>query len=141
MLEATSAALTAADWLIARYEHMKAARGFLDFNDLITRTVRLLSRADVGPWVQYKLDQGIDHILIDEAQDTSPAQWERGAAAGRRVLLRARRARRRPAHRLRGRRREAVDLFLPGRRSPALSPMAAISSASACAPPTAASSG
>ena len=76
MLEATSAALTVADWLIARYERMKAARGFLDFNDLITRTVRLLSRADVGPWVQYKLDQGIDHILIDEAQDTSPAQWD-----------------------------------------------------------------
>ena len=75
MLEATSAALTVADWLIQRYQDMKAARGFLDFNDLITRTVRLLSRADVGPWVQYKLDQGIDHILIDEAQDTSPAQW------------------------------------------------------------------
>jgi ATP-dependent helicase/nuclease subunit A len=35
---------------------MKAARGFLDFNDLITRTARLLSRSDVGPWVQYKLD-------------------------------------------------------------------------------------
>ena len=75
MLEATSAALIVADWLIARYERMKAARGFLDFNDLITRTVRLLARPDVGPWVQYKLDQGIDHILIDEAQDTSPEQW------------------------------------------------------------------
>jgi ATP-dependent helicase/nuclease subunit A len=76
MLEATSAALIVADWLIARYEQMKAGRGFLDFNDLITRTVRLLARSDVGPWVQYKLDQGIDHILIDEAQDTSPDQWE-----------------------------------------------------------------
>jgi ATP-dependent helicase/nuclease subunit A len=75
MLEATSAALVVADWLIARYERMKAARGYLDFNDLINRTARLLSRADVGPWVQYKLDQGIDHILIDEAQDTSPDQW------------------------------------------------------------------
>ena len=40
MLEATRAALTVADWLIARYERMKAARGFLDFNDLITRTVQ-----------------------------------------------------------------------------------------------------
>ena len=76
MLEATRAALIVADWLIARYEQLKAARGFLDFNDLITRTVRLLSRPDVGPWVQYKLDQGIDHILIDEAQDTSPDQWD-----------------------------------------------------------------
>ncbi|WP_187969665.1 double-strand break repair helicase AddA [Aquibium microcysteis] len=76
MLKATRAALTIADWLIARYERLKSARGFLDFNDLITRTVRLLSRADVGPWIQYKLDQGIDHILVDEAQDTSPDQWQ-----------------------------------------------------------------
>jgi len=76
MLEGTSAALTAADWLIGRYEQTKRGRGFLDFNDLITRTVNLLSRTDAGPWVQYKLDQGIDHILLDEAQDTSPDQWE-----------------------------------------------------------------
>ncbi|MGB6116777.1 MAG: double-strand break repair helicase AddA [Mesorhizobium sp.] len=76
MLHATRAALTLADVLISRYEQMKAARGFLDFNDLITRTVRLLSRDDVGPWVAYKLDRGIDHILVDEAQDTSPDQWQ-----------------------------------------------------------------
>ncbi len=75
MLEATRAALVAADWLIGRYEQLKRGRGFLDFNDLIVRTVGLLSRADAGPWVQYKLDQGIDHILLDEAQDTSPDQW------------------------------------------------------------------
>ena len=75
MLEGTQAALIIADWLIARYERLKSARGFLDFNDLITRTVRLLARQDAGPWVQYKLDKGIDHILIDEAQDTSPDQW------------------------------------------------------------------
>lgn len=76
MLEGTVAALTIAGWLIARYEQLKRGRGFLDFNDLITRTVSLLSRPDAGPWVQFKLDQGIDHILLDEAQDTSPDQWE-----------------------------------------------------------------
>ncbi|WP_378946344.1 double-strand break repair helicase AddA [Mesorhizobium sp. ANAO-SY3R2] len=76
MLEATRAALTIADWLIARYERLKTGRGFLDFNDLITRTVNLLARPDAGPWVQYKLDKGIDHILLDEAQDTSPDQWQ-----------------------------------------------------------------
>ncbi|WP_442580795.1 double-strand break repair helicase AddA [Mesorhizobium sp. ASY16-5R] len=75
MVENTRAALTVADWLIARYEQLKTGRGFLDFNDLITRTVRLLARQDAGPWVLYKLDKGIDHILIDEAQDTSPDQW------------------------------------------------------------------
>ncbi|MGN6467326.1 MAG: double-strand break repair helicase AddA [Rhizobiaceae bacterium] len=76
MLKATRAALVIADLLIGRYERLKAARGFLDFNDLIRRTVHLLARSDVGPWVQYKLDRGIDHILIDEAQDTSPEQWQ-----------------------------------------------------------------
>ena len=75
MLENTRAALTVADWLIGRYEQLKTGRGFLDFNDLITRTVRLLARQDAGPWILYKLDKGIDHILIDEAQDTSPDQW------------------------------------------------------------------
>lgn len=75
MLEASRAALVVADALIGRYERLKRARGFLDFSDLIMRTVALLSRPDVGPWVQFKLDRGIDHVLIDEAQDTSPEQW------------------------------------------------------------------
>ncbi|HTV67482.1 MAG TPA: double-strand break repair helicase AddA [Rhizobiaceae bacterium] len=75
MLEGTKAALVLADRMIGRYERLKSARGFLDFNDLINRTVRLLAREDVGPWIHYKLDQGIDHILLDEAQDTSPDQW------------------------------------------------------------------
>ena len=76
MVKGTAAALTLADWLIRRYEELKRARGLLDFNDLITRTVNLLKRPDAGAWVQYKLDQGIDHILLDEAQDTSPEQWD-----------------------------------------------------------------
>jgi len=75
MLAATRSALIVADWLIARYETLKRARGFLDFNDLIIRTATLLAREDAGAWVHYKLDKGIDHILIDEAQDTSPDQW------------------------------------------------------------------
>ena len=75
-VEATNAALTVADHLIERYEQLKHGRGYLDFNDLISRTVNLLARQDAGPWVQYKLDRGLDHILIDEAQDTSPGQWQ-----------------------------------------------------------------
>ncbi|MFO0986172.1 MAG: 3'-5' exonuclease [Alphaproteobacteria bacterium] len=27
-------------------------------------------------WVLWKLDGGIDHVLVDEAQDTSPEQWD-----------------------------------------------------------------
>ena len=55
---------------------MMEGRGGVAFNDLIVKTVNLLSRPDAGSWVQYKLDQGIDHILVDEAQDTSPVQWD-----------------------------------------------------------------
>ncbi|MBX3579328.1 MAG: double-strand break repair helicase AddA [Rhizobiaceae bacterium] len=75
MVEGSQAALVVADRMIGRYERLKSGRGFLDFNDLINRTMRLLQRHDVGPWIHYKLDQGIDHILLDEAQDTSPEQW------------------------------------------------------------------
>lgn len=60
--------------LMAHYEAMKAARASLDFDDLIARTRDLLTKTD-SAWVMYKLDQGVDHVLIDEAQDTSPAQW------------------------------------------------------------------
>ena len=54
----------------------KAARGWLDFDDLILKTRALLDDPAVGDWVLWKLDGGIDHILVDEAQDTSPVQWE-----------------------------------------------------------------
>ena len=61
--------------LIAETDAAKARRALLDFDDLILRTQRLLSDPSVASWVLYKLDGGIDHILVDEAQDTSPAQW------------------------------------------------------------------
>lgn len=61
--------------IIDRYQDMKAARAVLDFDDLITLTLKLLRHKNMAGWVQYKLDQGIDHILIDEAQDTNPEQW------------------------------------------------------------------
>jgi ATP-dependent helicase/nuclease subunit A len=57
------------------YEAAKAERGWLDFDDLIHRTRLLLTDPGVAQWVLYRLDGGIDHILIDEAQDTSPDQW------------------------------------------------------------------
>ncbi|CDM55717.1 MULTISPECIES: double-strand break repair helicase AddA [Rhizobium] len=75
MYEATRAALMLADRLNKDYDDLKKQRSQLDFEDLITRTAELLNKSDVGPWIHYKLDQGIDHILVDEAQDTSPIQW------------------------------------------------------------------
>ncbi|MDO1584708.1 double-strand break repair helicase AddA [Rhizobium oryzicola] len=75
MYEATRAALILAERLNHDYEDLKRQRSLLDFEDLIARTADLLTRDGVGAWVHYKLDQGIDHILVDEAQDTSPVQW------------------------------------------------------------------
>lgn len=75
MLEATLSALALAERLEEDYESLKRQRAYLDFEDLILRTADLLTRSDAAPWVHYKLDQGIDHILVDEAQDTSPEQW------------------------------------------------------------------
>jgi ATP-dependent helicase/nuclease subunit A len=60
---------------LPEYERRKAARGLLDFDDLILRAKHLLTDPSLAAWVLYRLDGGIDHILVDEAQDTSPEQW------------------------------------------------------------------
>ncbi|MPR06057.1 double-strand break repair helicase AddA [Microvirga tunisiensis] len=73
--ERTDALFTLAAEIHARVEQAKMRLGALDFQDLIDKTLALLSRGDTA-WVLYKLDRGIDHVLIDEAQDTNPEQWE-----------------------------------------------------------------
>src|SRR5215471_6708535 len=70
----TAALVTIADAVISRYQATKDRRGYLDYDDLIDKTLALLGE-ERAAWVHYKLDQGIDHVLIDEAQDTSPKQW------------------------------------------------------------------
>src|SRR5262249_42991044 len=57
------------------YERLKRERAALDYDDLTAATLGLLERSDAAAWVLYKLDGGLDHILVDEAQDTSPEQW------------------------------------------------------------------
>jgi ATP-dependent helicase/nuclease subunit A len=59
----------------ANYRREKEERGLLDYHDLIDKTLGMLDRVSSG-WVHYKLDRGVDHVLIDEAQDTSPRQWD-----------------------------------------------------------------
>ena len=75
LAEASTAVLALADAVQADYERRKQAEAALDYDDLIVKTQNLLSRADAAAWVLYKIDGGIDHILVDEAQDTNPAQW------------------------------------------------------------------
>jgi len=69
------AALTLLAAARQHYEAAKRARGVLDYDDLILTTRNLLEKPGAAEWVLYKLDNGIDHVLVDEAQDTSPEQW------------------------------------------------------------------
>jgi ATP-dependent helicase/nuclease subunit A len=71
----TGALLTIALEVIGRYAAKKDHGGLLDYDDLIAHTRDMLDRVE-STWVHYKLDLGIDHLLIDEAQDTSPQQWD-----------------------------------------------------------------
>ncbi len=61
---------------LPEYARRKQLHGWLDFDDLILKARQLLNDPSVAQWVLYRLDGGIDHILVDEAQDTSPAQWD-----------------------------------------------------------------
>jgi ATP-dependent helicase/nuclease subunit A len=75
LVEASLALLSLTEAIFERYEAAKRARAALDFDDLIAKTLSLLSRQEATEWVLYELDARIDHILVDEAQDTSPEQW------------------------------------------------------------------
>jgi ATP-dependent helicase/nuclease subunit A len=72
---ATEALLTLGEAFLEHYATAKRRHALLDYDDLILTTRELLRRPAVAAWVLYKLDGGIDHILVDEAQDTAPEQW------------------------------------------------------------------
>nr|MBQ0091310.1 UvrD-helicase domain-containing protein [Candidatus Enterousia merdequi] len=57
------------------YRQIKQENNLLDFEDLILYTQKLFSKPDVMGWVLSQLDISLSHILVDEAQDTSPQQW------------------------------------------------------------------
>ncbi len=71
----SAALLTIVHDILRKYKAEKDGRGLLDYDDLIDKTLDLLGNVDAA-WVHYKLDFGIDHLLIDEAQDTSSKQWQ-----------------------------------------------------------------
>ncbi|MBV8130973.1 MAG: double-strand break repair helicase AddA, partial [Alphaproteobacteria bacterium] len=80
LVEATCALTRLGDALTQAYDERKRAQGALDYEDLVTGALDLLRRPGVAPWVLFKLDGGLDHILLVEAQDTNPEQWEIVAA-------------------------------------------------------------
>lgn len=62
--------------ILDTYTQQKRYLGLMDYDDLIEITKHLLSQSSMASWILYKLDKGIDHILLDEAQDTNPSQWK-----------------------------------------------------------------
>jgi ATP-dependent helicase/nuclease subunit A len=74
-LAATEALLTIAVRVFEAYNAEKRRLGLLDFDDLIFRTQELLTAKHAAQWVLYKLDRGLSHVLVDEAQDTNSGQW------------------------------------------------------------------
>ena len=75
LVQVTQAFLHIAYRILEKYEAYKQHQAFLDYNDLIAKTKALLTQSDMAAWVLFKLDGGLNHILVDEAQDTSPDQW------------------------------------------------------------------
>ena len=73
--DATHSLLVLGQALLSAYDVRKQRLSTLDYDDLIILTRTLLERPGISPWVLFKLDGGIDHVLIDEAQDTNPDQW------------------------------------------------------------------
>jgi len=72
---ASGALLALAGGLLETYEAHKTAHALLDYDDLILKGRALVEAEGGASWALYKLDGGLDHILIDEAQDTNPDQW------------------------------------------------------------------
>ena len=75
-IAATLSAVRLSAAISGEYEALKRRHGHYDFDDLIIKAGELLRERPDAAWVLYKLDGGIEHLLVDEAQDTSPAQWE-----------------------------------------------------------------
>jgi len=75
ILKATRALVRLGQALIDAYDARKRLHAQLDYDDLVMKALDLLRQPGIAPWVLFKLDGGLEHILIDEAQDTNPEQW------------------------------------------------------------------
>jgi len=74
--QTTCAWYLAGQQLLQHYQRIKQEQRLLDFTDLEWKSYQLLTASDNARWVQYKLDNRIRHLLIDEFQDTNPTQWQ-----------------------------------------------------------------
>jgi len=75
VFEASAALIHLGTAMMGDFASLKESRALLDYDDLILKAGGLLDSEQGTSWVHYKLDGGLDHILVDEAQDTAPDQW------------------------------------------------------------------
>jgi ATP-dependent helicase/nuclease subunit A len=61
--------------VLRRQAGRRQLEGLMDYSDLIRHSNRLLHDPGAA-WVLFKLDHGLDHLLLDEVQDTAPEQWK-----------------------------------------------------------------
>ncbi|ABV76693.1 UvrD-helicase domain-containing protein [Rickettsia rickettsii] len=61
--------------ILKKYDSYKEENNLLDYDDLIYYTEKLLNNKTTHKWLLHKLESEINHILVDEAQDTSLSQW------------------------------------------------------------------
>lgn len=72
----TAAFLTLTHSVFEKYKNLKAQKGVVDFEDLIYYAQGLFSaESNRADWVRFKMDGRINHIMLDEAQDTDHDQW------------------------------------------------------------------
>lgn len=72
----TTILLKVANKMLSLYLELKNQNGFLDYHDLIAKSVKLLTNLENSAWIKYKLDGQFEHILVDESQDTNQLQWQ-----------------------------------------------------------------
>ncbi|APG62763.1 double-strand break repair helicase AddA [Sphingorhabdus lutea] len=73
--EIAASAIRTAQYFLKIYKNEKRNLALIDYDDMINQSAKLLQQSAMGDWIKYKLDQRIDHILVDEAQDTNFDQW------------------------------------------------------------------
>ena len=61
---------------VSEYRRGLDSRALLDFSDVLQRAVELLRQMDEFARSRYRLESRYHHVLVDEFQDTSRAQWE-----------------------------------------------------------------
>jgi len=76
IVQCTAALLNLTKTILQQFAQEKIKQNCLDYDDLIIKSGIVLTTANTSSWVLYKVDKTIDHLLIDEAQDTSLEQWE-----------------------------------------------------------------